>query len=536
MPVPESPLATGNFSRSCVAARLGLPGPDTVHPAMTAPRPLPLDLPRLVMRRALAVAAAALTIAVVLGFSRAGTDIEEEMQAAHALAQTMAGLSAIERLDETQALDALGRLQHRAALRHLALSVRNGQGQVLLAPAEVTAARPPVSWLIHWQERLFQDVALAPVSWPLARADGPAWTVTLSPSRASERREAMADLAGLLGVLVAGVATMLAVMAWQLHRAFQPLQALLAVIGRVEHGDPLAVRSLPPMPIRELQAVASAVRRLGEALETAQAEQRLLGQKVLTLQEDERHRLAAELHDEFGQRLTAVRVDATWLRHRLQGQDELLHVVEGIVTQCERIHADIRSLLSRLQPLGPGGASEDDAPDGLATERVDRLVPLLQSLVDGWRREGGPAMRLIIESPMPAADLGLPRAVALALYRISQEGLTNVARHAQASEATLSLRFETIRREAPHDASEVVTIDWRLSDDGIGLTDTAAAMRRGNGLAGIKERVWALGGDLSVAPRQQGHARPGLCLQARLSARAAAADVDARALAPEHVA
>lgn len=59
-------------------------------------------------------------------------------------------------------------------------------------------------------------------------------------------------------------------------------------------------------------------------------------------------------------------------------------------------------------------------------------------------------------------------------------------------------------------------IDWSVSDDGIGLPDADAALRRGNGLAGIKERVWAFGGDLQLAPARPGHERPGLRLAATL--------------------
>jgi two-component system sensor histidine kinase UhpB len=113
-------------------------------------------------------------------------------------------------------------------------------------------------------------------------------------------------------------------------------------------------------------------------------------------------------------------------------------------------------------------------------------------------------------SPGDAARAELPRALVLALYRISQEALTNVARHAGASSATLRLR--AIRAGG---SASMSAIDWSVCDDGVGLDDPSAALRRGNGLAGIRERVWAHGGDLQLAAVHPGSARPGLCLQAR---------------------
>jgi len=96
----------------------------------------------------------------------------------------------------------------------------------------------------------------------------------------------------------------------------------------------------------------------------------------------------------------------------------------------------------------------------------------------------------------------------LALYRISQEALTNVARHAHASQATLRL---TLR---PGDDGD--SLQWQVSDDGAGLGSLQVALQRGNGLAGIRQRVWALGSDLECEAARVGAAGPaGVCLRAR---------------------
>jgi two-component system sensor histidine kinase UhpB len=99
-----------------------------------------------------------------------------------------------------------------------------------------------------------------------------------------------------------------------------------------------------------------------------------------------------------------------------------------------------------------------------------------------------------------ARPADLPASLMLAVYRLSQEGLTNVVRHAQARCARLTVRI-------PGDGF----VHWQLADDGVGLPDIAAAFERGSGLAGMRERVWAFGGHLEVQDAQ-----PGLLLQATL--------------------
>ena len=469
----------------------------------------PLDLPRLVMRRALGVALLTLGVVLLVALLRVAQNIDDEVDAALSLAAAMSRLSQVAlngaRLDDTGVIDALRAHQRETPLRHLSLRLRDGAGQLLLSSSGGPPDSAPMAWLLAAHRAWQPGAPRAAVEWPVPRPDGPPWTVTLSATRESERREALESLAGLLAVLLAGVSAMLAVMYWNVRRALRPLQGLLAAIARIEEGQTQAVRALPAMPIRELQAIATALQRLGGALESAEAQRRMLGHKVLTLQEDERARLARELHDEFGQRLTALRVDAAWLTRRLPDDPQVLAVLNGMAAQIELIQNDTRGLLARLQPLGP----DDSAVDSLA-----RLDELLRALADGWGRGSAQALRIALDlSPALAANprLGVPRALALALYRISQEALTNVARHADATQATLVLRLD-----GPAQAGSAVRLHWSVCDDGIGLADPAAALRRGNGLAGVKERVWALGGDLALQPAHPDAARPGLCLQASL--------------------
>ncbi len=498
----------------------------------------PLELPRQVMRRALAVALGGLLLTLLLGLWRVQADTRQELDAALALARAterLANLSAFDDVAVLHELEAVGQ-----GLRHLRLTITDGEGRVRYqSPVEDEGWR---DWLPG--ARRGDAAAAAPgaesaatparqsVSWRVDRGGGRFWTVLFTTVPESEQDEALASLADLVLLMAVSCAAMLLVMRWNLRRAFRPLEPLLAAIARLERQDLAAVRALPTMPIRELESISAALKHLAQALQEAETARRVLAHQVLSLQEDERTRLAAELHDEFGQRLTALRVDAAWLARQLPEADPRRPVVDGMSGQITLIQQDVRGLLARLRPL-----AQDGEPASLA-----RLQGLLASLVEGWSRPGARALGAELrlrhgpapDAPLcnPARDAAwlhavvLPRVLVLAVYRITQEALTNVARHAGATRAIVVLRAEL-------DAAQpgvTGTLHWSVADDGSGHADLRGAMQQGSGLAGMQERVWALGGEFGTAadaeaarggqdampPLAAADRLPGLVLQARL--------------------
>lgn len=442
------------------------------------------DLLRLVLRRAGWVAGAVFVLALLLGLQRMAADIDDEVQAAQALAGLLAGLQPLQALDDAAALAAVRALQQQPPTRHLRLHLHDARGRELLAPPPEPVS-PVMGGLLDLHRRWGARVEPRSVSWPLPRPDGSRWTVTLQASHEGERHEALLNLLGMLGLLLLAVAGLLLVLRWNLRTALAPLQALLQAIARIEQRDVAAAQALPPMPVRELEAVSQALQHLSLALQAAESERRALGQRVITLQEDERARLARELHDEFGQQLTALHVDAAWLARRLHDDPPALAVVQSVIGHCRHIQQELRSVLARLRPLADGGVDEG------GPRTLGALHELLQSLVDGWQRAPAPSAQVRLQV-RGAADAPLPAALSLALYRITQEALTNVARHAGARSAQVDLQ---LGRDG---------LRWQVADDGVGLADPAAALLRGSGLAGIKERVWALGSELAIEPLQPG--------------------------------
>jgi len=497
------------------------------------PAGAPQRLHRLIMRRAAWVALPVLLAALLLGALRMADDVAEEVDAAASLALAMAelgrlGASTPVSDDGAAVLDSLLQLQRSRPLRHLRLQVADETGRLLLPPAPEPAAS---SGLLAAWPRWFAPATAVPqvVSWPVPRPGGGHWTVTLTTSPEAERREALHSLIEHLGLLLALVLGLLLVMRANLVRALAPLTRLVAAIAGIERADTGPVRALPPMPVAELDALAGALRHLGTALDEAEQARRRLARQVQSLQEDERARLARELHDEFGQRLTALRVDAAWLARRLAGppsssptlppaeaaappppppwEAEAAALAEDMSRRCGALMQDIRQLLRRLQPF-------DSLHDPLSAEPplgvpVGQLAALLDDLVTAWRSPGrGPAIsaRWAWREPQAVAtvaarpwqalgELALPRGFALALYRITQEALTNIARHAVAERVEVEVVLEGAAC-----AGAALQVRWRVADDGRGLGDPAAAVRRGSGLAGLRERVWAEGGELQLGP------------------------------------
>jgi len=207
------------------------------------------------------------------------------------------------------------------------------------------------------------------------------------------------------------------------------------------------------------------------------AQNRLLAQQLIALQEQERRRLAQELHDEIGQYCVAIKVDAASIAHDTQGSLPEAHASAQSISQtASHLHAVVRGMLERLRPT---------ALDDLG------LHDCLQVLTSAWSRRHHLPCTLHVEGlPGDAHDLDplrdLGEALNITLYRLVQESLTNVAKHAGARQVQV-----TLRRNTP-----TAQVQLTVHDDGCGIDDERR--NTGLGLLGMRERCHALGGTLVV--------------------------------------
>jgi len=232
-------------------------------------------------------------------------------------------------------------------------------------------------------------------------------------------------------------------------------------------------------------------RRIAEAqLETALADNRRLSQQYVELQEAERKSLARELHDELGQYLNVIKLDAVRIRdRRLMDAAALCDAASAIVANCNHIHGALTQIIRELRPVGL---------DELG------LAAALEHCIDTWRaRLPGASLELCIQGDF----LGLPESVALTLYRLVQEALTNCVKHA----AARHIRVELDCASASPMGGDVIRL--AVVDDGQGAETSCPT--RGLGLIGMRERVAALAGELAVQSSPGG----GFELRARIPVR-----------------
>jgi signal transduction histidine kinase len=208
---------------------------------------------------------------------------------------------------------------------------------------------------------------------------------------------------------------------------------------------------------------------------------RALSARSEEIRENERARIAREVHDELGQTLTVLKMDLAWLRKnwgapsskiekRVQGMDETL---DSLVQKVRQISSELRP---PLLDLG--------------------LVPAIEWQLEQFQRRAGIRTRVRIEP----AEVDVSRKVATAVFRVIQEALTNIARHACANQVDFSMHLR-------HGELHLV-----VTDNGRGITSEAMESLSSFGLTGMRERIHHIGGILEIEQMTTG----GTCVSVRL--------------------
>jgi PAS domain S-box-containing protein len=241
---------------------------------------------------------------------------------------------------------------------------------------------------------------------------------------------------------------------------------LEASISRIETGG----RGFLTVILRDI----TERKRAQDVLEETHRQLHELYAAMHDVREAERMRIARELHDELAQWLTALKMDVSWLAGRLPHAEKPLvdkvekmkQLVDTMVGAVRRIAADLRPAM--LDDLG--------------------LTPAVEHLVHEFSQRTG--ILVILDLDAGAGEFKDP--LVTAIYRMVQEALTNVARHAQATEVRVSVRV----------AGERIKV--AVEDNGKGVDPDALNKERSYGLRGIRERAHTLGGAASIRAGGQG--------------------------------
>jgi two-component system sensor histidine kinase UhpB len=244
-----------------------------------------------------------------------------------------------------------------------------------------------------------------------------------------------------------------------LQRRFSPLEALIRDIEEIDPADPVAFKA-PEEPVEEVERLAHAFRKL---LERIEAERRRAGRLQLRAQEEERKRVARDLHDEVNQALTAIllRLEALTQIAPPRLRDELVET-KRLANQAME---ELLQLARQLRPT----ALDDHG-----------FVPAIEEQLRRFKAQHGVETELTTEGPLD----NLADDQQLVLYRVTQEALNNVARHARAGKVAVNIA----RRDG--------TVALAISDDGKGFE--LGGEDRGLGLDGMAERARLVNGEFDI--------------------------------------
>lgn len=365
----------------------------------------------------------------------------------------------------------------------------DAQGQeIYRSPAsDYKSGREAPAWFAR-------QVAPQPESRILSLDDG---RLEIRPDASRAILDGWEDFQALLAIIGIGFVALNLIAFWMVGRAVAPLTQVVAALRSVQAGN-LQTR-LPLLRGREANALGTTFNAMVDSVsenirvreQAAQAKAELAQNRELTREMHERiehdHKaLAHELHDELGQHVTAIKSMGVSMSRRIADRDPALaQAARLIVESADRIHAAVRSMLTRLRPVS-----------------LDQfgLADALTDLVSDWRIQH-PEKQFVLRIG-PGLDK-IPARVATAAFRIGQESVTNAVRHSGAKQIHINLRLL--------DSMLVLQVE----DNGIGLgagLPPANAPDTGFGLSGMRERAGALGGQLEIGESRAG----GLLVRARL--------------------
>ncbi|MET0004848.1 MAG: ATP-binding protein [Candidatus Thiodiazotropha sp.] len=354
----------------------------------------------------------------------------------------------------------ISHLQRLNDIRHLNIAVVRGYGTIIYPFSERQQARQLSV------PRWFIDLVKPPPAEYRKRIASPligTSEIVILADPTDEIQDAWREARSIVLLIASFTILCIILMAIIIRRSLQPVNEISTGLGIIQSGD-FAAR-LPHFNLPELNRLSQQFNHMAQVLDEQQRENRQLNKRLLSVQESERRHLSRELHDELGQSISAIKAMAVTLKLQADGKPESANAIIGV---CNHMYGVVRDMMNRLRPV--------------ALEELG-MVTAIERLVDGWNdRQEECFCALTISGNFDGVD----EDTAITLYRIVQEALTNVAKHAAAEK--IEIRLE-------RNAEDLITLYIR--DDGHGFDQSSR--HKGMGLLGMRERVEALNGKISLA-------------------------------------
>jgi signal transduction histidine kinase len=425
----------------------------------------------------LAVTFFALCASAILPFASANSDVSRETDASLELANLLLDVDTAVRSSGslTQALAAtIDQVRRAEHLRHVRIT--------LVDPAGAVVARTPTDereggWIAR---ELLPPGEAKQLSYPINYRGTSVGVLHLYSNPLSELAELEDRVFSDLILLAGAILAMAVSMYWMVRRGLKPISQINSALTRLADG--VLDTRLPHFRLRDLDEISSRFNHCAGVLQETAAERRELTRRLINVGEEERTHVARELHDELGQILTAVKVDAAYIVREAKGRlpkvETCARGIEELTTQIMEL---VRGILARLRP------------HGLETMG---LRAALEELVNGWK--GRIADRFDCSFSTEGPVNSLSDQLNITLYRLIQECLTNAVRHSRARSVSIRLIVET--NDPPDRAAQVrlYVTESKVVSDARPFRETGA------GILGMRERVESHGGKFKVHVHSDG--------------------------------
>jgi two-component system sensor histidine kinase UhpB len=416
----------------------------------------------------------ALLVSLLVPLESIRGDVARETDASMQLAQLLLDVQhAVARANGSAEamLAATGELRRANNLRHVRVSLVDNTG-ALLATSPVE--EPQVGMIT---KALLSSGPPATLAYPVSYRAIALGELRVSSNALSEFAEIEQRVGADVVLLALTVLALSGAIYWMVRRGLQPIAQVQAALANLQAGQ-LGTR-LPRFRLKDVDDISQRFNQCAAAMEEAAAQRRDSKRLVLEAEEEERKRLARELHDELGQSLTAIKVDAAYIARAAANSappnnmsanniSEIVACANSIEKLSTNIMELIRSMLARLRPYG--------------LETVG-LRETIHDLVNGWQVRVADRFQCSLEF-LGAVD-SLPADLNMTLYRLIQECLTNAVKHSRARKVDLRLALEENR----------VLLEVTESET---TGDAAVGGGSGSGLLGMRERVEVHGGELNL--------------------------------------
>jgi two-component system sensor histidine kinase UhpB len=385
--------------------------------------------------------------------------VQNEMESSVHLAEQLITFELSKPLASTQWIK---QLQALKATRHLRIQVKDPAGKIL----KTTSGQDKISintplWFVALVSSSPTQIERA-----LITNDGQALMVVIKANPINEIDEVWEESVAFLGLLLLLMTLVFTVVRVMFNRVLKAIHLIVGSLERLEKKD--YQNRLPEFSSYDINLIANAINKLISRLEISQQENYALTQHTLRIQEDERQRLAQDLHDELGQSLTAIKVMTATIEKINDKQNPLVkQSTESIIEICDHLMNVVRSMMQQLHPL---------------TLTELGLKAALDELCDSWRLR---CPTLQIDFQCDKAIEQCPTTINIHLFRIIQECLTNVFRHAHAEKVSIILAIK-------FNKNLLLTI----MDNGQGCE--MSNIKNGFGLLSMQERVRSLNGEFKI--------------------------------------